>query len=99
MAEIIWENNGQGKFDFDYLLKLTNQDFCDAVSDFLDRSRDRNDFVKTIKLDDTSSYVQVFIVVNHGLQVFTYFKLSKNQRGAFINSLDLAWALEVINNG
>ena len=96
MAEVIWENNGQGKFDFDYLLKLTNQDFCDAVANYLDRSNVRNDVVKTIKVDDSFVSVDVFIVHSHGLQVFTYFKHGKEQKESFINSVDLAWALEVI---
>lgn len=100
MAEIIWDNNGQGVFDFDYLLNLTDQDFCDDVATFVKKCSARNDFVKTIRVknDDDSVFVEVFIVLKHGFQVFSYFKLSKNRRESFISAVDLAWALEVINN-
>lgn len=95
MTEVIWENNEQ--FDFDYLLKLTNQDFCDAVANFIEKSNERNDFVKTIKVDDSFGIVEVFIVLRHGLQAFNYFKHTKTQNESFISFVDLTWALEVIN--
>lgn len=99
MTDIVWLNNGQGAFDFDYLLNLTDQDFADDVSAFVKRCVDRNDFVKTIKIKNDESFcVSVFIVLTHGLQVFTYFNGSKNRRESFISVVDLAWALEVIND-
>lgn len=95
MAEIIWENNGQGKFDFDYLLKLTNQDFCDDVA----QSCGDYESVKTIKVVHRDLYTTVFVVKGHGLREHTYYKNSKTRTGTFINLADLTWALEVINNG
>lgn len=98
MEEIVWIN-GQGAFDFHYILNLTDQDFCDDVADFVNNCVNRNDFVKTIRVKNDSSFaVNVFIVLTHGLQVFTYYKVSKNRRDSFISAVDLAWALEVINN-
>lgn len=98
MEEIVWIN-GQGVFDFDYILKLTDQDFCDDVAAFVNNCVNRNDFVNTIRVKNDSSFaVNVFIVLTHGLQVFTYYKVSKNRRESFISAVDLAWALEIINN-
>lgn len=100
MTEIVWTSNGQGAFDFDYLLNLTDQNFSDDVAAFVKKCAKRNDFVKTIRVKNDESFaVNVFIVLTHGLQVFTYFNGSKNRRESFISAVDLDWALEVINNG
>lgn len=100
MTEIVWNNDGQGEFDFDYLLNLTDRDFSDLVAAFVNNCVKRNDFIKTIRVkNDESLSLDVFIVLTHGLQVFTYFHGSKKRRESFISAVDLAWALEVINNG
>lgn len=95
MAEIMWTKDGQGQFDFDYLLNLTNQDFVDVIAKFIDK-----DYVKQVKVikKDITNYVEVIIVNRHSVRTFVYTGTSVNldYESTSLSIDDLMWALEVM---
>lgn len=99
MAEIVWLNNGQGEFDFDYLLNLTDQNFCDYFSSRLSGLEEISN-VKAIKVENNVSVtVQVTVVTNGGIVVFQYWKDNGRCDSVTIGGIDLSWIMEVMKNG
>lgn len=56
---LVFEKNGQGKWDFDYevLKEKTNELFADSVKGDVERS-----FIKFVDFEETENYVHVYIV-------------------------------------
>ena len=87
MAEIIW-NKGQGEFDFDYLLNLTNQKFVDSVLNSIQYDELK---VSTIKVSDFPSVVQVIVYYGYAFKVFQFYKISENFESVSLVYDDLKW--------
>lgn len=97
MTELVWNANGQGEFDFDYLLNLTSQVFVDVVSRALcDEFRGT---LKSIKVEDTGDFVRVYIIQGAILSVYNYFKNDKSYEFIPLSISDLDWALGAMRNG
>ncbi|MBX8946013.1 hypothetical protein [Lysinibacillus sp. K60] len=93
MTEKVWVN-GQCEFDFEYLLNLTNQEFVAAVSSNVDDEFTGE--VKSIKVEEDSHFVRVYVVYRGFLGVFNYFKVDKSYAYTTLSKSDLNWALEVM---
>lgn len=98
MAEVVWNANGQGEFDFDYLLNLTDQNFCDFVSKQLDNHLGA---VKVIKVVEMYGVVRVTAVTLFELTIYRYWKhekLKPEYDSITITDNELLWAMEVMQN-
>lgn len=93
MAEIIWTKDGQGQFDFDYLLNLTNQDFVDVITNQLSRPH-----VKSIKVMTSLLFVEVFVVSTYSVRVYNYHQSTGIYDTTSLNDSDLLWILEVMQS-
>lgn len=89
MVEIVW-NNGQGEFDFDYLLKITNQEFVDRITSSIDISDIR---LKSVKVVDAEHVVSVTVVGTSAVTHFDYWKSSCIIESVVLGIDDLQWIL------
>lgn len=92
MAEVVWNANGQGEFDFDYLLNLTDEKFVKQVTTMLDSKRN-----KAIKVIDLGYLVQVLMVEKYVVQIFIFNKEDKEISFAVLNKDDVDWVGSVFN--
>lgn len=92
MVEIIW-NNGQGEFDFDYLLKITNQEFVDRITSSIDISDIR---LKSVKVVDAEHVVSVTVVGTSAVTHFDFWKSSGTIDRVVLGISDLRWMLNVM---
>jgi len=94
MTEIIWTSNGQGAFDFDYLLNLTNQEFVDFIEKSIIDFRQN---VVTIKVQNDDQ-VKVFVVGNDIVHIHVFSKILKSRRSYFLNRYEIDWIAEVMQS-
>lgn len=94
MTELVWNANGQGEFDFDYLLKLTNENF---VSEF-EKDLKKYNF-KFVEIFDNEYLVRLHAVDSHFLYIYSFDKLRKTMSFVLLNYMQLERYLEVIQNG
>ena len=86
MAEIIWNANGQGEFDFDYLLNLTDDFFVERVKKDID-----NPFFKSMKISVGERFVKV-IIVNDGLVYLrSYDMVNFMDNHIVLHGVDIDW--------
>lgn len=93
MAEIVWSKDGQGEFDFDYLLNLTNQNFVGFIE-----NRINQDYFKSIKIIENRSSVEVIVANTWGVRIYDFDRINKRYEATAINTDDLVWALNVIQS-
>lgn len=91
MAEIIWKN-GQGEFDFDYLLNITSAEFVKKVSFVMDNRGFRGAKVNKLEFND----VDVLIIFDWGLYVFTFNYISKTIIYNSITYNDMKYAIDFV---
>lgn len=95
MTKIVW-NNGQGEFDFDYLLNITNQEFVDLVSHSM-KSDDDIFELKSVKVSEFQGYVKLVLLFGDVIQVFEYHKTMDRIHVVSIGRSELRWALDVMD--
>lgn len=93
MVEIIW-NNGQGEFDCDFLLNLTDEILVSRIYDIL---RISGDFIKSIKVNGDDCFVNIIIVELFGVSLFKYDKESGDIFYDAVTQTDLRWILSFYN--
>lgn len=92
MTEIIWTSNGQGAFDFDYLLNLTNQEFVERVAKSI------TDFQKNITVKvQVGDQVKVFVADNDFVHIHVFSKMLQASRSYFLNKYEIDWVWSVMN--
>lgn len=94
MTNIVWSKTGQGEFDFDFLLNLTNEDFVNVISKQLDRPN-----IKSIKIKPSFGLVEVIVVAISSVRVFNFCLSTSTYETIALNDDDLTWALEVMQSG
>ena len=94
MAEVVWNANGQGEFDFDYLLKLTNQEFVDRVKKSITDIFQNNATVKV----QVGDQVKVFVADNNFVHIHVFSKILQASRSYFLNKYEIDWISEVMRN-
>lgn len=90
MTEIVWNNDGQGEYDFDYLLKLTDEDFVRAVK--LDSKN-----AQSIKVTNYSNVVQVLVVTSAAVYIHLYQKDDKTRSFNMLTCVDIDWIGSAMN--
>lgn len=87
MTEIVWTSNGQGAFDFDYLLNLTSQDFVDDVK------RDINDCISfsAVKIQEFSIGVRSYVVDGSAVRIRDYDKNTGKIYFYMLPYFDIEW--------
>lgn len=93
MAEVIWNANGQGEFDFDYLLKITNENF---VVEF-EKDLKKYNF-KFVEVFDNEYLVRLHAVDSRFLYIYSFDKLRKTKSFVLLNYMQLERYLEVIQD-
>ncbi|MEK5081070.1 hypothetical protein MKX73_19280 [Solibacillus sp. FSL W7-1436] len=91
MTEMVWSKDGQGEFDFDYLLNITNRHFVNLIANSIN-----GDYFKSIKILKDSSSVQVIIANRWGVKIYYFDTKSKSYQASIIDADNLVWALKVI---
>lgn len=87
MAEIVW-NNGQGEFDFDYLLNLTDANFVDVVSFALG-----SEHFKSVKVQVEQDCINAIVVTKFSVSIYTYNRFMKKYHVSFLDNDTLIWAI------
>ncbi|MFJ8462251.1 hypothetical protein ACIQ57_24575 [Lysinibacillus xylanilyticus] len=93
MAEVIWNGNGQGEFDFDYLANLTDVEFAKSVEGFIGVSSD----FKALKVIDGHFVVTVICVTGAQVIVRNYNKDDGFKTFSSLSVDELDWIGSVLH--
>lgn len=93
MAGFIWENNGVEKFDFDILAKYIDSTFIENIKKFTEQAK-----ILGIDVHDDSKVVQILIVSELLVQVFTQYKDDKKTEYTILGRTDIDWIGSVMKN-
>ncbi|PIJ95603.1 hypothetical protein [Lysinibacillus sphaericus] len=87
MTDVNWTSNGQGAFDFDYLLNLTSQDFVNDVK------RDIDDCISfsSVKIDEFSISVISYVVDGGAVRIRHYDKETGKISFNLLSYFDIEW--------
>jgi len=93
MEEVVWNVNGQGEFDFDYLLNLTNQEFVECVEKSI------TDFQRNVTVKvQVGDQIKVFVADNNFVHIHVFSKMLQARRSYFLNKHEIDWISEVMRN-
>lgn len=101
MAQIIWNNDGQGEFDFDYLLKITSEEFVKQFEQVFDIANDERLSRKVLKVTVNESLsagsVEVCIINDTIVSILTYNRHSKDINVVILEKDQLINIMDVMN--
>lgn len=101
MAKIIWNNNGQGEFDFEYLLKITSEEFVKRFEQVFDIANDETSFRKVLRVivDEFASAgsVDVYIINDTTVSILTYNRYSNDINVVVLGKDNLIDILDVMD--
>lgn len=93
MTDIIWTSNGQGAFDFDYLLNLTNQDFVEGVQ----RDIEQSISFSAIKVEEFGKYVKSYVVSPSSVRLRYFDKETSEMFFDMLTYFDIEWIWGAMN--
>lgn len=87
MTKVIWNENGQGEFDFEYLLNLTSEEFIEEFKNYFDVLSSRNRKV-VVKIEESYCGNTIHIYLTNGgtCVVYDFYKESKIFKSSSIGS-------------
>ena len=91
MVKVIWNNDGRKKFDFDYLLKITNQTFVDRVAIAIN-----NIDIKSVKIVEGKRSVEVTVVGSYSVMHYCFYSSSGTIDSVVLGYDDLQWMLAMM---